>query len=335
MQFTVIKRVVFVLILFLSVALSASDIKITNFTISRAIDTKQLKGIGVSDNFGADIREISASAVIHNIFPPTEFLMQWYYKKDNQKVKLYQDKFQVSGTRFIYSTVEVTKGRHLPKGNYGVAITMNGKRVALKEFTIGSKKESSSSKVRNCTKPTKADNKLLIDDIYTEFKVLKNELEQMKLKRYGDDEFSLLAPSGWRAKKQKARGKLLELICPCKGVATAYMLLEIPIDSSFIKKHSLQKSVLTAATLIKQDALSKGGKVLLAPKLYALPNLMAARIMFVYSKKGVNIFELHTLIFDGKRMFDVVLATDKNGLEISKFLSLLASYSFWTVQSCK
>ena len=335
MQFTVIKRGVFVLMLLLNVALSASDIKITNFTISRAIDTKQLKGVGVSDNFGADIRELSASAVIHNIFPPTEFLMQWYYKKDNRKVKLYQDKFQVSGTRFIYSTVEVTKGRHLPKGDYSVAITMNGKTVAIKEFTVGSQKESSSSKMGNCIKPTKADNKLLIDDIVAEFKVSKNALEQMKLKRYGDDEFSLLAPSGWMSKEHNSKGKLLALISPTKGAATAYMLLEIPIERSFIQKHSLQESILTAATLIKQDALSKGGRVLLAPKLYALSDLMAARMMFVYSKKGVNIFELHTLIFDGKRMFDVVLATDKNGLEISKFLSLLASYSFWTVQSCK
>ena len=334
MQFT-IKRAVLVLMLFLSVALSASDIKITNFTISRAIDTKQMKGVGVSDNFGADIREISASAVIHNIFPPTEFLMKWYYNKDHKKVDLYQDKFQVSGTRFIYSTVEVTKGRHFPKGEYGVAITMNGETVAIKEFTIGSQKQSNSSKVGNCIKPTKADNRLLINDILAQFKVSKNKLEQMKLRRYGDDEFSLLAPSGWVSKAHSGKGKLLQLICPTKGVATAYMLMEIPIDSSFIKKHSLQKSVLAATTLIKQDALSKGGKVLLAPKLYASPDLMAARMMFVYSKESVTIFELHTLIFDGKRMFDVVLATDKNGLEISKFLSLLASYSFWTVQSCK
>ncbi len=324
-----------VFILFLSVILNASDIKITNFNISHAIDTKQMKGVGVSSHFDADIREISASAVIHNIFPPTEFIMKWYYNAKNKKINLYQDKFQVSGTRFIYSTIEATNGRHLQKGKYGVAITMNRRTLATKEFTVGSKKQKNSSNTGNCIKPTKADNKLLIDDMLTQFRVSKNKLKEMQLKRYGDDEFSLLAPSGWISKNVKDKRKLLQLICPTKGAATAYMFLEIPLDKPFIKKHSLQESILTAATLIKKNALSKGSKIVLAPKVYALPDLMAARMMFVYNKDNINIFELHTLIFDGNRMFDAVLATDRNGLELSKFLSLLASYSFWTVQSCK
>jgi len=38
--------------------------------------------------------------------------------------------------------------------------------------------------------------------------------------------------------------------------------------------------------------------------------------------------ELYTLIFDGNGIFDVVIATGKNGLEMGKFLSLLASRYF-------
>ena len=317
--------------------LKASEIKVTEFHTSKRVDSNNSKAVGIAKTFDTGTRRIYASAKVHNIFPPTQFTVKWYYYNGQHKEEvLYRYKTTISGSRFVYSVIVIPKDTPLSEGKYFVAISALGHVIARTSFNIVPSKTKSQSTKGECIKPTSADNELLIKDMLAQVSLPKDVLSAMRIRRFHDRQkrFSLLAPSGWVSKKRLAQGEFLHLADPKKGAVTVYMLLEIPIDKSFIKKHSLQESVLVAAELIKKDLLSKGGKIVLEPKVYAIPDLMAGRMMFVYNKGNINILELHTLIFDGKRMFDVVLATDKNGLEMSKFLSLLASYSFWTVESC-
>ncbi|WP_294955933.1 hypothetical protein [Sulfurovum sp.] len=316
--------------------LQASEIKVSEFHTSRSVDSNKSKAVGVATTFDTGIRRIYASAKVYNIFPPTQFTVKWYYYNGQHKEVLYRYKTTISGSRFIYSAIVIPKDTPLSEGKYFVAISALGHVIARTSFNILSSKTKSQATKGECIKPTSADNELLIKDMLAQVPLPKDVLSAMRLRRFHDRQkrFSLLAPSGWVSKKRLAQGEFLHLADPPKGAVTVYMLLEIPIDKSFIKKHSLQESVLVAAELIKKDLLSKGGKIVLEPKVYAMPDLMAGRIMFHHSKGRVDIFELHTLIFDGKYMYDVVLVTNKEGLEVSKFLSLLASYSFWTVESC-
>ncbi len=328
----------FLWMMIFSAWLQASEIKVLEFHTSRSVDSNNSKAVGITTTFDTGTRRIYASAKVYNIFPPTQFTVKWYYYNEQHKEEvLYRYKTTISGSRFIYSAIVIPKDTSLSEGKYFVAISALGHVIARTSFNIVSSKTKSQATKGECIKPTAADNELLIEDMLAQVPLPKDVLSAMRLRRFHDRQkrFSLLAPSGWVSKKGLARSEFLHLADPKQGAVTVYMMIEIPIDTAFAAKHSADETVLVAAELIKRDALSKGSKIVLEPKVYALPDLMAARMMFVRSQDDINIFELHTLMFDGKRMFDVVLVTDKKGLEVSKFLSLLASYSFWTVESCE
>lgn len=321
----------------LSSFLQASQIKVTEFQVSYGVDDKNNKPIRVSKSIDVQTKQIYASAWIHNIFPLTQFNVKWYYYKNDKKEILYQYKVKLDGTQFIYSAISLPAGSTLPQGEYFVDILSGGKVIATTSFTIvgsGAKKLSEKSE---CIKPTKADNKILIDDQVQIYPKVKSELSSMNLRRFHDGKgrFSLLAPSGWKENKNLDEGTLLYLSKATDGNSIAeYLIREIPLEK---KTRSTPPKILLQAIseVIREESAKTGAKPFMAPKIYELPDMTVSYFVLTRTMKKIKTWEIHTVIFDGMYLYDVAIITDKTWLHTGRFLSSLASYGFWTKESCK
>lgn len=322
-----IKRVVLLIIL-IYIPLSASEIKITNFKISKAIDTKKMEPINPSNSFDTNTKTVSASAVIHNIFPPTKFTMVWYYEIDKKKIYLLKHKFQISGTRFIYNTIEGKNSKPLFVGRYIVEIRMNRKIIASKEFTIG---KVTKKRDKICLKPSLADDKNFVADILRRYPISKSEFDSMELKRFKTKSFSLILPSKGDRLKSSSPSVLLSLANTFNNIYIAYFLRKLPIDVNLLQKLSPRKSLFGVSEVIKENAIKRGVSLALKLKIFPMGDITVGRMAFIKD----DLYELHTLINDKKSIFDLVVVTDNRGLQLAKFISTLAFYSFWTVNSCK
>ena len=320
-----------------SSSLQASAIKVSDFKISYGIDEKNNKPIHVSKSIDSQTKQIYASAWVHNIFPLTQFNIKWYYYSNAKKKILYQYKIKLDGTQFIYSAISIPADSSLPEGEYFVDIISMGKVIASTSFHIVSAQAKKPISTSECLKPTKADNKIFIADGIELYPSVKSELSSMNLRRFHDakERFSLLAPSGWKALKKLPPNVLLQLSASNDSHVTEFILRELPIGASLGKKEKPELIVMATTKLLTDEAVKNDVKNAMEPKLHAFPGLIVSNFMFIHTDKSIKLMELHSLIYDGKYMYDAVLLTDKKGFDVSKFLSTLASYSFWTKESCR
>jgi len=187
-----------------------------------------------------------------------------------------------------------------------------------------------------CIKPTKADNALLIEDISKMHPDLKkSELSSMHLRRLveASHRFSLLAPSAWKPNGNLAEDTILYLTQNNNNAFAEYLVREIPLDAKYRK---IDPGVLLQAVsdTIKEASGETGASPLKSPVIYTLPDIKISYFELTRSVNGVKLWELHTVIYDGKHLYDVAVMTDQNSLETGHFLSELAAYSFWTRESC-
>ena len=337
-----IVKLLFAAVLFLSLSgniwAEISDINITDFQVSYGIDEVKNKPVGVTETVKQGTKKIYASAIIHNIFPPTEFQVKWYRYDHQKEEELYRYKMKVSGTEFVYSAIVVPGDASLPGGEYGVDIIAGGKVLKHIAFRVEEAERTQKSIVpKPCIKPTAADNRLLIEDEVKLFPKVKPELSSLRLRRFHDSKkrFSLLAPSGWKASKALPNNVFLQLSSSKKGEIAEYILRELPVDASLKKKYGAEDILKAVSKVLVDEAEENGVKTVMKPKIFAFPDMLFSNFMLLHEKGKEKLFELHSVIYDGNYMYDVVLLTDENGFEVSKFLSSLASYSFWTGESCK
>ena len=337
-KFSFSKFIVYILCgLLFSSFLQASQIKVTEFQVSYGVDDKNNKPIRVSKSIDAQTKQIYASAWIHNIFPLTQFNVKWYYYKNDKKEILYQYKVKLDGTQFIYSAISIPSDSSLPEGKYFVDILSGENVIANTSFHIVDSQAKKLSKKSECIKPTKADNKILIEDQVQIFPKVKNELPSMDLRRFHDAEerFSLLAPSGWKENKNLDEGTLLHLSKVTDGNSIAeYLIREVPLDDR--TRVAPPKVLMQAISeVIQKESEKTGAKSLIDAKIYELPNMIVSYFSLTLTVENTKMWEIHTIVFDGNNMYDVVLMTNIKWLDVGRFLSLLASYSFWTKESCK
>ncbi len=333
------KFIVYILCgLLLSSFLQASPIKVTEFQISYGIDDKNNKPIRISKSIDAKTKQIYASAWVHNIFPLTQFNIKWYRYNQQKKIEvLYQYKVKLDGTQFIYSAISIPSGSSLPEGKYFVDILSGESVIASTSFNIVGTESKKLSQKNECIKPTKADNKILIDDQVQIYPKVKSELSSMNIRRFHDakERFSLLAPSGWKENKNLDEGTLLYLSKETDGNSIIeYLIREIVLDKK--TKSAPPKILLKAISeVILQESAKTGAKPLISPKIYELPEMTVNYFVLARNIDNINIWEIHTVIFDGKYAYDIVVMTDEKWLSTGRFLSSLASYGFWTKESCK
>jgi hypothetical protein len=197
--------VALLLLLSVSVWAEISDIKITDFQVSYGIDEVKNKPVKVTKKVKQGTKKIYASAIIHNIFPPTEFQVKWYWYDHQKKEELYRYKMKVSGTEFVYSAIVIPDDLSLPSGEYGVDIMADEKVLKHIVFSVEESEQIQKNIVsEQCIKPTVADNKRLIEDEVKLFPKVQPEISSLHLRRFHDHQkrFSILAPSGWKASKK-------------------------------------------------------------------------------------------------------------------------------------
>jgi len=330
--------VVLLLLLSVSVWAEISDINITDFQVSYGIDEVKNKPVKVTKKVKQGTKKIYASAIIHNIFPPTEFQVKWYWYDHQKKEELYRYKMKVSGTEFVYSAIVIPDDLSLPSGEYGVDIMADEKVLKHIVFSVEEPEQIQKNIVsEQCIKPTVADNKRLIEDEVKLFPKVQPEISSLHLRRFHDHQkrFSILAPSGWKASKKLPANVFLRLSSRKKGQTTEYTVREVPVAVSLKKNYKADDILKAASKVLADEATKHGARRIMEPKIYVLPDMIFSNFMLMYHSGEEKLFELHTVIYDGDYMYDVMILTVENGLEISKFLSSLASYSFWTSESCR
>ncbi|SFV52873.1 hypothetical protein MNB_SV-10-641 [hydrothermal vent metagenome] len=337
MFYVLMTKIRFFLIGFLLVCsfANASESYMSDFAVSAKIDSKTALPIDIRKRFPADIKRVWASVRIHNPQKHSKIKMIWYQGSQ----KLMQSNLEGEADIRLYAASLARKEKYLfPIGKFRVDFILDGVRQGSASFEIvATQKKQRIAVHTECIKPTRADNKLLIDDSLKKFPEAKAFLNELKLRRFHDrgKHFSLLAPSGWKAKKETAENTYLYLSREYNKSATTYILRKIPLDEkqrSRIDKETIVKAI---STMLMENALKNSAEILQKARIYPMPDLTTGSFSLVYKNEKVPLYELHTLLYDGAYLYDVVLVTDERGLEISKFLLLLAAYSFWTQESCR
>lgn len=314
--------------------LPASDMYMSNFTISAQIDKKSLKPSVIKEQFENDIMEVWASVKINHPVNNAKVSIVWYY----QGKRIKQNDIVVEADIRLHAASLNRKKDHLfPLGKFRVDFILNGMKEGSVSFKFISSKKKRILKTDECIKPTKADDRNLIDDEIKIFPKIKKALSSLKLIRYGDAQsrFSVLAPSGWKNNSNLDDGTLMYLSKVTDGSSIAeYLIREIPLDE---KTRSTPPKVLMQAIsqVIREESGKTGAKPLTKPKIYELPDMTVSHFTLIRMIENTKIWEIHTVIFDEKYLYDVAIMTDKTWLETGRFLSSLASYGFWTKESCK
>ena len=327
-------KFVFYMSLFFSSMLHASDIYMSDFTISAKIDKKSLKPSDIKKQFKNDIMEVWASVRINHPVDNAKASIVWYF----QGKKIKQNDIDVKADiRLHAASLNRKKDYLFPVGKFRVDYILNGVKQGSSSFKFISSKTDKIVKTNECIKPTKADNKILINDQIEIFPKVKNELSSMNLRRYhdGKERFSLLAPSAWKVNKELDEGTLLYLSKITDGNSIAeYLIREVPLDK---KTRATPPKVLIKAIseVILEESGKTGAKPLIEPKIYELPDMTVSYFVLSRTIENTKIWEIHTVIFDGKYVYDIAIMTDEKWLSTGRFLSSLASYGFWTKESCK
>lgn len=315
--------------------ISAADMYMSDFTISAGINKKSLKPIDVKSQFSDDAKEIWASVRINHPVDNAKASLIWYY----QGKKIKQNDINVEADIRLHAASLNRKKEYLfPKGKFRVDFILEGVKEGSASFEfVPSKAQQVVKQGNECIKPTKADDKILIADQIQIHPKVESQLSSMHLRRFigGNDRFSLLAPSAWKGNKDLDKGTLLYLSKVTDGNSIAeYLIREIPLED---KSRSTPPKVLMQAIseVIQKESGKTGAKSFIEPKIYELPDMTVSYFVLTRTIENTKIWEMHTVVFDGMYLYDVAVMADKTWLDTGRFLSSLASYTFWTKESCK
>lgn len=186
-----------------------------------------------------------------------------------------------------------------------------------------------------CIKPTVYDDQIFLNDQIVAYPSVEASIKSMDIRRYYRDEFSLLVPSGLKVVKKLSNDILLQLSGSSNKQTLEYILREISFSKKLIDRYKPNVIVAITAKILVDEAKRNGFSNIVKPKIYAQPGLIISNFAFAHKQQKPRLVELHTLIFDGKHIYNIVLLSDKRDFKISKFLSSLAAYSFWTKELCR
>ena len=326
------KKIILIFLIFNSYIFAFANIKITNFNTSYNVDVKARKAVNIEQNFKYGIKQIYASGIIHNIFPKTNFIINWYYYQNREKIPASKCNIGIVGTQFFSNSLMLKDKKPLYQGKYEVVLKYQDKIIAKRDFSIEKKKAITN----NCNKPTQQSDAKIIDDLITLFKSNKESLKRLNFVRFfykKRSNFSILVPQSW----EKGTLKEKDIIFYAKKTTSKSKIM-YTIERNKIPKEAKAYKPKKLLKLIANDVISKTkklNKIILKPTVYQYPDI--ATLQFIQKGKinGIDVWDLEVLIDDEKYMYEISILTDRENLKTARFLSLLASYSFWSQEICK
>lgn len=288
----------------------------------------------------SDTTKVWASAKIKDAPPNTKVTLIWYYIKDNKLEKIYQKSVSGKGFATLMSDLK-WKGNHtFAVGEYRVDFYLGEESVRSLYFTIVPPPPAQSATVsQECIKPTKADNKIFISDTLQSYPTMKNKVNVLDLKQYRGKghRFSTILPQVWKISKNTSPDILLSLTSKSqKGKKSQYIIRELSLKTLTELTEDNSTVMQTAVDLLTEASLkvSSESKITISPKVIKLPDMIIGHYEVVHTKNAKKGWERHTIIYDGKYLYDLILFTKDEDPAFRGFLSTLSVYSFWSKESC-
>lgn len=322
--------------LFLSTSLYAS-MEISGYKLFYATDKQTKTLMPSSYTVASDTTKVWVSSEIKDAPPQTKVIFKWYYIKDKKSKKIYEKTMESRSSATIESYFKWNNRDFFVSGNYRVDVYLGDEMVKSLYFTISSLQSTKHSPAPECIKPTITDDKLLISDALKNYPMMQGKLDILKLKRYygKGDEFSTLVPSAWEINENRSSAVLLSISNRSKqNHKSRLLLMKLPLDAVKTSIKGSDTIIQTTIRLMIGMTSSTNKKIVSLPKFTNLPNMMIGRYEVLYTKKEKKSWKNHTVIYDGRYLYNFVLWTEDEEPDFRGFLSALLVYTFWTKESC-
>lgn len=299
---------------------------IADLQISLGMDVAQSKPIDVVTSVTSD-RLLYASAWMRYAPENTKVTFRWYrYIHDNQKNIILDSKVTMSGSRFLYATLEFDKGSIVPEGKYGVAIMANNRVLASTTFDIRS--PSSKKAQKNCLAFDDRGIQNMVQQLKQHYPDMQN-MSNIKLGLYSDPQNGIIfyVPNNWFAIGD-GKGSILHLREQENKEANKYRVRKI---EKFWSTEDIQKPkaflyqvVKTIGDISIEAAVNDGDKAKYGGDiaLFSFNSYIIAHLV-VHRTGKINKWKSTTLLYDGKDIYTLSVTTKESDLQLGEFYSSL------------